>query len=128
MGVSIIMKAKGNRRFGVGLRSKKSKREARAVLEAAYDRYGCELYQYALMILANREAAEDAVQQVFGQMMTMGKRVLEIEAMDRYLRRAVRNECYRALKKRQKTEQVVGELQWKRYCGNCRRSSGKWCI
>ncbi|MCP4707506.1 MAG: sigma-70 family RNA polymerase sigma factor [Planctomycetes bacterium] len=92
------------------MRSKKIKCDARSVLEAAYDRYGCELYQYALMILANQEAAEDVVQQIFGQLLAMGKRVLEIEKLDRYLRRAVRNECYKVLKKRQKADLAVGEL------------------
>jgi len=94
----------GSKGYGLGRLAKDIKREVRAVLEAAYDRYGGKLFQYALMVLANREGAEDAVQQVFGQMTAMGKRVLEIEAMERYLRRAVRNECYKVLKKGQKAE------------------------
>lgn len=34
-----------------------------------YDRYGSSLYRYALMLLADSAAAEDAVQQVFASVL-----------------------------------------------------------
>ena len=39
--------------------------DVKAEVEKAYDKYADELYKYALMILADHGAAEDAVQQVF---------------------------------------------------------------
>jgi RNA polymerase sigma-70 factor, ECF subfamily len=62
-----------------------------------YDRYGASLYRYALMLLADRMAAEDAIQQVFVRLMA---RPREIREDEHYLRRAVRNECYSALRTR----------------------------
>jgi RNA polymerase sigma-70 factor (ECF subfamily) len=60
-----------------------------------YDSFGASLFRYALMILANREAAEDVIQQVFLAILG-GARPIEDE--ERYLRRAVRNACYSALR------------------------------
>ena len=37
-----------------------------------YDRYGPSLYRYALMLLADPAAAEDAVQQVFTSVLRSG--------------------------------------------------------
>lgn len=62
-----------------------------------YDRYGAALYRYALMILADPSAAEDAIQQVFTALLS---RARSIEQEEHYLRRAVRNECYSALRRR----------------------------
>ncbi|MGH9372589.1 MAG: RNA polymerase sigma factor, partial [Vicinamibacterales bacterium] len=56
------------------------------------------LYRYALMILAERQAAEDAIQQVFAGL--LGGRRGPIDDPERYLRRAVRNACYSALRQR----------------------------
>jgi len=61
-----------------------------------YDSFGASLYRYALMILANREAAEDVLQHVFVVLLDRGTRHIEDE--ERYLRRAVRNGCYSALR------------------------------
>lgn len=66
-----------------------------------YDRYGPSLYRYALMLLADRGAAEDAVQQVFASLLKAGG-LGAIENEAHYLRRAVRNECYSALRQRRK--------------------------
>jgi RNA polymerase sigma-70 factor (ECF subfamily) len=63
-----------------------------------YDRLGGSLYRYALMILADPSGAADAVQQVF--VAVLGRRGVELEFEERYLRRAVRNECYSALGRR----------------------------
>jgi RNA polymerase sigma-70 factor, ECF subfamily len=61
-----------------------------------YDAYGASLYRYALMILASREGAEEVIQQVFAALLDSGRRRIDDE--ERYLRRAVRNACYSALR------------------------------
>jgi RNA polymerase sigma-70 factor, ECF subfamily len=61
-----------------------------------YDAYGASLYRYALMILASREGAEDVIQQVFAALLDSRRRRIDDE--ERYLRRAVRNACYSALR------------------------------
>ena len=65
-----------------------------------YDRLGKGLYRYALMILADPAGAADAVQQVFVAL--LGHRGAEIESEAGYLRRAVRNECFSALRRRRR--------------------------
>jgi len=62
-----------------------------------YDRHGAALYRYALMLLADAAAAEDAIQQVFAALLRQ-RGPLDQEI--RYLRRAVRNECYSMLRRR----------------------------
>ncbi len=73
-----------------------------------YDWYGASLYRYALMLLADRSAAEDAVQQVFASLMKGSARAIENDA--HYLRRAVRNECYSALRRKSVREESGGAL------------------
>ena len=63
-----------------------------------YDQYGASLYRYAVMLLADASAAEDAVQQVFATLLKVGFDHVQRDA--HYLRRAVRNECYTLLRKR----------------------------
>jgi RNA polymerase sigma-70 factor, ECF subfamily len=64
-----------------------------------YDRYGPSLYRYALILLAEPAAAEDAVQQVFTSVLRSGASA-RLEADEPYLRRAIRNECYSMLRRR----------------------------
>jgi RNA polymerase sigma-70 factor (ECF subfamily) len=64
-----------------------------------YDRFAAGLYRYALMILADPPAAADVVQQVFVALLRLD---CAIESDERYLRRSVRNECYSALRRRQR--------------------------
>ena len=64
-----------------------------------YDRYGASLYRYGLMLLADPAAAEDAVQQVFTSVLRSGASE-RLTADERYLRRAIRNECYSMLRQR----------------------------
>ena len=64
----------------------------------AYDRFAGPLYRYALMILADHGAAADAVHQVFTAWLSGGGAAPDEE--ERYLRRAVRNACYSALRQR----------------------------
>jgi DNA-directed RNA polymerase specialized sigma24 family protein len=61
----------------------------------SYDRHAAGLYRYAAMVLADPAAAADVVQQVFFAMWrTSG--ATSIVDTERYLRRAVRNECFSA--------------------------------
>ena len=46
----------------------------REFVAAAYDRFADGLYRYAVMILADRADAEDAVQQAFAKVVRMGER------------------------------------------------------
>jgi RNA polymerase sigma-70 factor (ECF subfamily) len=65
-----------------------------------YDRHGAALYRYALMILAHEAAAADAVQQVFLRLVSGGRpKPLQEQ---HYLRRAIRNECFSALRRRRR--------------------------
>src|SRR5688572_13419443 len=61
-----------------------------------YDTFGASLFRYALMILANREAAEDVIQQVF--LALLDRRAGRLEDEERFLRRSVRNACYSAIR------------------------------
>jgi RNA polymerase sigma factor (sigma-70 family) len=72
----------------------------RADVGRLYDAYGPALYRYALMILADAPGAEDALHEVFAALLT---RPVAIDDEPRYLRRAVRNECYSALRRRVRT-------------------------
>ncbi len=72
--------------------------DARAQVGRLYDAHGAALYRYALMLLANNGAAEDAVQQVFASLLRSAPKLQRgLEA--HYLRRAVRNECYSMLRR-----------------------------
>lgn len=62
-----------------------------------YDELGVGLYRYAVMLLADAAAAEDAIQQVFAALL---RNTGGIENEAHYLRRAVRNECYSMLRGR----------------------------
>jgi RNA polymerase sigma-70 factor (ECF subfamily) len=62
-----------------------------------YDEFGSGLYRYAVMLLADAGAAEDALQQVFAALLRHSG-TIDNEA--HYLRRAVRNECYSMLRRR----------------------------
>ncbi len=70
---------------------------AHARAERLYDELGDGLYRYAVMLLADATAAEDAIQQVFAALVRHGG---AIENEPHYLRRAVRNECYSLLRGR----------------------------
>jgi len=58
---------------------------------------GGSLYRYALMVLADPAAAADVVQAVFVALLRHG---IYPDSGERYLRRAVRNECFSALRRR----------------------------
>ena len=75
---------------------------------AWYSRFGVSLHRYALMILANRQDSEDAVQQVFARLLR-SRAAVKPEAVEAYLRTAVRNECFSLLRLRQRTNTVGDE-------------------
>jgi DNA-directed RNA polymerase specialized sigma24 family protein len=62
-----------------------------------YDEFGAGLYRYAVILLADAGAAEDAIQQVFAALL---RNAVPIDNEAHYLRRAVRNECYSMLRGR----------------------------
>lgn len=67
------------------------------------------MYRYALMVLADPSAAADAVHQVFLKLMrTRGASA--IEAGERYLFRAVRNECFSTLRAARRDRAFGGPL------------------
>jgi RNA polymerase sigma-70 factor (ECF subfamily) len=72
---------------------------------ALYDRHAAGLYRYALMLLADPGAAEDAVHQVFTRLVHGRHDRPDVEA--NYLRRAVRNECYSMLRVRRRRKQAA---------------------
>jgi len=74
--------------------------DTRQNVEGLYDRYADELHRYALMLLADYDAAKDVVQQVFVKLLNKSRSTVSIERPAPYLRRAVRNECYRICSQR----------------------------
>ena len=82
--------------------------EPRAEVVVLYDRYAASLYRYALMILADPAGAEDALQQVFAALIAKPRR---LEMDEHYLRRAVRNECYSALRRRRRNPEDAPLLE-----------------
>ncbi|UCD48815.1 MAG: sigma-70 family RNA polymerase sigma factor [Phycisphaerales bacterium] len=64
-------------------------------LQVAYDAHAESLYRYALMIVADPEAAEDAVHQASAKLVERESAATRIDCLAVYLRTTVRNECYR---------------------------------
>jgi len=73
----------------------------RTALAALYDAHAGGLYRYALMILADTAAAEDAVQQAFIKLMDRRGDAAVLSESD-YLRTCVRNACFDALRRRRR--------------------------
>ena len=68
------------------------------VVARLYDAHGARLYRYALMILADRGDAEDAIQQVFAAVVADSS--LALDNPEAYLRTAVRNASFTILRRR----------------------------
>jgi RNA polymerase sigma-70 factor, ECF subfamily len=68
-------------------------------LATLYDAYGERLFRYALMILADVSAAEDAVQEAFVHVASALRRRPTPDVSYPYLAVVVRNECFTALRK-----------------------------
>jgi RNA polymerase sigma-70 factor (ECF subfamily) len=79
---------------------------AREWLKELYDAHGAALFRYALMILADRSEAEDVVQQVFVSALRVAR---DVATPLEYLRRATRNECYSALRRRRRERDRAAE-------------------
>jgi RNA polymerase sigma-70 factor (ECF subfamily) len=73
------------------------------VIGAAYDRWAPGLYRYAVVLLGDPAAAADAVHQVFAAWLRQAQ---AIDNDEHYLRRAVRNECFTALRRRQRESEA----------------------
>ncbi len=73
----------------------------------AYDRHAARLYRYALMLLGDTAGAADAVQQVFLALVRNSRGAERVDHEDRYLRRAVRNECFSALRRRRREPAIA---------------------
>jgi RNA polymerase sigma-70 factor (ECF subfamily) len=67
-----------------------------------YDEHGPRLYRYALLLLANREAAEDAVHEAFVRLGAALARRHPPAISFGYLAVIVRNECYSVLRRRKR--------------------------
>jgi RNA polymerase sigma-70 factor (ECF subfamily) len=78
-------------------------------LAQLYDQHGARLYRYALMILADAAAAEDAVQEAFCELARAGARDPTL-VNPAYLTTIVRNECYSALRQRRRQPAVERPL------------------
>jgi RNA polymerase sigma-70 factor, ECF subfamily len=72
-----------------------------------YDRFAAGLYRYALMLLADGPGAADVVHDVFVATLKGGA---DLEEPEHYLRRAVRNGCYSALRHRSRWKAPGGPL------------------
>jgi RNA polymerase sigma-70 factor (ECF subfamily) len=77
-------------------------RDATGGLHDLYDDHAPALYRYALMILADPTAAQDAVQQVFLRVSGRGGALDGVASAAAYLRTAVRNECYSMLREKRR--------------------------
>ena len=73
--------------------------DRRRFAAAVYAESGPRLYRYALMILADRQDAEDVLQQVFAAVLSQRTLPL-LDDQGAYLRTAVRNGAYSLLRKR----------------------------
>ena len=73
------------------------RRELRTeAIGAAYDRHAASLFRYAVVMLGDPSAAADAVHHVFAAWLD-GAAAVDNE--EHYLRRAVRNQCFSALRR-----------------------------
>ncbi|MDP2055176.1 MAG: sigma factor, partial [Acidobacteriota bacterium] len=84
--------------------------DRRSIVGRLYDQHGASLYRYALMLLADPAAAADAVQQVFTALLRPAA-TIAFDNEAHYLRRAIRNECFSALRRRRvRDEDAAGSL------------------
>jgi RNA polymerase sigma-70 factor, ECF subfamily len=69
-------------------------------IAALYTAHGARLYRYAVMLLADRAAAEDAVQDTFVQLARALRRAPDAQVSFGYLAVTLRHTCYSALRRR----------------------------
>jgi RNA polymerase sigma factor (sigma-70 family) len=77
------------------------------VLSGLYEEFGARLYRYAVLLLADRAAAEDVVQDAFVRLVGVIDRRPNIELTFGYLATIVRNECYSSLRKRRRWQDAA---------------------
>ena len=83
--------------------------DAQDDFERLYDALAPRLYRYALMLLVDPAGAEDAVQQAFVKYATGRQGRFPVDNSEGYLRIAVRNECWRLLKRRGHRKEIALE-------------------
>jgi len=76
------------------------RRDPGADLASAYRAHAAALYRYAVLLTADAAMAEDAIHQVFMNLAGRRPSLPSAATEGFYLRRAVRNECYRLLARR----------------------------
>ncbi len=81
------------------LKSNKAYTGQLARSEQVYNDYGAILYSYAIMIVKDHCMAEDVIQYVFMKFIKTGKQIDDLHEMYLYIRKAVRNESFKMLKK-----------------------------
>jgi RNA polymerase sigma-70 factor (ECF subfamily) len=69
------------------------------IIAELYVAHGPRLYRYAVMLLADRTAAEDALQDTFVQLARALRRRPDAEVSFGYLATTLRNTCYSALRR-----------------------------
>jgi len=69
-------------------------------IAALYTAHGARLYRYAVVLLADRSAAEDAVHDTFVQLARALRRTPDAQVSFGYLAVTLRNTCYSALRRR----------------------------
>ncbi len=72
-----------------------------------YDAHADQLYRYALILLTDHAAAEDAMQQVFAKLARNSGTVSGIKNESQYLKTAIRNECFRILADKKRRRQYL---------------------
>jgi RNA polymerase sigma-70 factor (ECF subfamily) len=79
--------------------------DATSGLEEVYDAHVGWMYRHALMVLCDHAAAEDVVQQVFVKLARVNLGL--VGDVPAYLRRVVRGECFRLLKREQRQRELA---------------------
>jgi len=77
-----------------------------------YDEYSAGLFRYARALLGSDEDAEDAVCEVFLQLLHGAQRLERVRNLKSYLLRATRNAVYRIFRDAQRREGLARNAEW----------------
>lgn len=77
-----------------------------------YKRYKHPLFRFAVRMLGNREAAEDAVHDTFVRLLVDGQAITEPSALKAWLYRVVRNESLMALRRKRDCSEEQSDTVW----------------
>ena len=80
-----------------------------SLLGELYDEFGPRLYRYALLILADAAAAEDAVQETFYELARVAGQRPDVVNVA-YATRAIRNRCFSLLRRRRRAPSPIAPL------------------